>query len=116
MEIKVGGVYNNRSGDKCTVYKMHDEGFMYVNHTYDETNWVNLDGCDIGMDQNDLVSEWSEPRTGYVNIYRVAETGKIASGSPQDTAEECEKKSEPIYNATFVRIACVKFTEGQFDD
>ncbi len=119
-----GSFYKRRDGKKvlCTGT---DESSAYFIEADDPNNMPTdcrikngrlYEFVDHGDTKYDIISEWSEPRTGYVNIYRNTENGFIMSGNPQDTIEQCQDKSKPsIYNPTYVCIACSKYTEGQFD-
>jgi hypothetical protein len=106
MEIKIGSFYKTKDGRKVMCIDYDAPHYYFYGNKI-----VSRDDC------ISVISEWTEPRTGYVNIYRNTENGNIMSGNPQDTVEQCQEKGKPpVTHPTFVCIARSKYTEGQFDD
>lgn len=109
MKIEVGKSYKNREGNKATVlYQFTCGRFAVVVDTGDHRDqlyYVDQEGRCYNT-HSDLISEWVEPKTYYVNVYAA---GIILPALHKARAHADRHAAEN-------RIACVKLTEGQYDD
>ena len=94
MEIKVGSFYKTKDGKKvmCVDYDA-PHYYFYGNKI------VSRDDC------TNVISEWTEPRTFYVNVY-----DGLLEHYGYATKEEAD------LNAGNTRISCVKIKENQYDE
>jgi len=113
MKLKIGKQYKTRAGGRAVVvdYDAQADGYLAWHKSDERIRYHNADGSDFGADgkqsPHDLMSDWVEPRTGWINIFEIQD-GQLATNS-FITRQEAED-----FAATYTdRIACVQWTEGQ---
>lgn len=114
MKLEIGKQYKTRAGGRAVVvdYDAQVDGYLAW-HKRDETiRYHEADGSDCGLvdaaSPHDLMSDWVEPRTGWINI---VETPNNSTGSISlSTRKEADEYAAKYYRG---RIACVQWTEGQ---
>ena len=114
------GWYKMRNGQKAwmageiPVDCKTSDGYKYVGIDNDGYSIVwRLGGFFIDDEQNvyDLIGPWAEPKLWYVNVFKDGSGKFYTSRKRADTDALLMKGYAPKE-----RIACVKVTEGQFDD
>jgi len=123
LKFEEGKAYRTRGGWKATVVKICPDARYPVTiwHDYDKSVSIgcvshHLENGKVsggrGEDSSyDITSEWKELRVGYMNVYRYDKHGLYLLVSiPHLTRKEADNNASPR------RVACIKVTEGQFDD
>ena len=110
MKIEVGKQYKARDGHRAVVLEKAEDGLLLVWRRGGSSLFFHdEDGVCGGLRERDLISEWTEPKTGtvWVNIYE----GTLR-GSAWDTVQGAKDAAK---GGVIARVR-VDWTEGVFDE
>ena len=112
MKLEVGKKYKTDGGPVFIIIGQHPVSNLFLAACGDHAYIYTFDEEGRGVNNGfNLTTEYKEPRVGYVNVYENVIGSFQTSITLYQTREEAD-----MFAVNPSRAACIKITEGQFDD